>query len=143
MYSTLLRRGADPNRIVFGRPILHHAARHPDTSVLQILLSDPRLDVDAQCQHGGCTALHYALRFLTASSPPPTLTPTDVPHVIETLLLAGADPRVRDGVGRTPLRVARDAFLPGPAAPAAAASIGLLEVERVSNRQSAVMSTPF
>lgn len=104
--------------------------------MLEAFLEDPRLDLDATCDVGSYTALHYALHFLTWAGNLPAPAPADIPAIIRRLLVGGADPRVEDGHGRTPLAWVRT-VLDGAmergdveVASAAAASVELLQVRR-------------
>ncbi|KAG8764916.1 hypothetical protein FRC12_007810 [Ceratobasidium sp. 428] len=73
---------------------LHYAASHASTDVLELILEQENCDVDLQNRIEGYTPLHFAVRF---------------PHpearliVVQSLLEAGADPRIKDKNGQRPV----------------------------------------
>lgn len=109
--------------------------------MLRALLADPRLDLDARCDVGSYTALHYALQYLTWAGNPPAPAHADVPIILRTLLTAGANPRVEDGHGRAPLAWAGEVLGnvaegggDAAAVAAATASVEALQVRTMGDR---------
>lgn len=117
--------------------------------MLDAFLQDPRLDLDAPCHVGSYTALHYALQFLTWAGNPPAPAPADIPAILGRLLAAGADPRVEDGHGRTPMAWAGSVWDEAMArgdmvvVDAAMASMELLQVRRCCGRDGWILADPF
>ena len=95
LVSILLDRGFDINRRAnHGMVPLMTAAVHGHVGVVELLLSRKEIEIDRQ-DNIGWTALYLA-SFNNHS------------EVIELLLRAGADPRISDNDGDTPLGVARN-----------------------------------
>lgn len=93
-----LERGADPNTLPGSdlrdqRSAIMIAVTLPDTRLLRALIAK---GADVNNVHGGSTALHAATRDTYQGRP----------EAVTTLLANGADPRVADAAGNTPLHYA-------------------------------------
>ena len=87
----LLDAGAGRNTVIEGnyRPI-HYAANCENGQVMQMLLEKNDVELDAQTEPQGQTALHLAYAAKNMA-------------VVKTLLKAGANPDVKDAEGRVPM----------------------------------------
>ncbi|GLG94432.1 uncharacterized protein GBIM_01651, partial [Gryllus bimaculatus] len=89
----LLERGADPNaRDKNGETPMHRAARHGRPAVLSVLLCHGGAHVNARCLSKE-TPLCYAIYYRHA-------------HCVVVLLENGADVKIKDALGLTPLHTA-------------------------------------
>lgn len=94
--QALLAAGADPLRQDrHGKTALHYAAMSGNMDVMNLLLAQKGVNIDAKDAEGK-TPLHYAARLERAAA-------------AERLLQAGAHPSLYDGAGLTPLHLAVEA----------------------------------
>lgn len=69
--------------------------------VLDIILDQPGTEVDPQSRQSGDTPLHAAVRYSLTE-------PEHGAFIVETLIDAGADPRVKNKAGQKPIDLASD-----------------------------------
>ncbi|KAF5385075.1 hypothetical protein D9615_000992 [Tricholomella constricta] len=79
-----------------GNTPLHNAVSHGSTDVLEHILSHEQCDVDPQNRLDKSTPLHLAVKIEHVALRR---------HIVESLLEAGADTRIKDKHGETPLHL--------------------------------------
>lgn len=84
---------------------LHHAVRFRSPAVVKVLL-EHGADVNRQCKRSGSTALH---RAVTSTGAPGTANKAEeARQIIEILLEFGADPAIKNKMGKRPVDYVRD-----------------------------------
>ncbi|KAF2858290.1 ankyrin [Piedraia hortae CBS 480.64] len=83
-------------RTPLGESALHMAAKHGSYDVLDVLLDQEGVEIDHPEPRNGETPLHFAVRYTVEGGPQ---------AVVDLLLDAGCDPRIRDKHGRKPVEL--------------------------------------
>jgi uncharacterized protein len=104
--ARLLKAGADIHATdKNGVTMLHHAVRFRSPATVELLLQHGA-NVNQQCKRSGGTALH---RAVTWSGAPATAGKSDqAREIIEILLRHGADPAIKNKLGKKPADYVRD-----------------------------------
>jgi tankyrase len=104
--ARLLKAGADIHATdKNGVTLLHHAVRFRSPATVELLLQRGA-NVNQQCKRSGSTPLH---RAVTWSGAPATASKSDqAREIIEILLRHGADPSIKNKLGKQPADYVRD-----------------------------------
>jgi len=107
--ARLLKAGADIHATdKNGVTMLHHAVRFRSPATVELLL-EHGANVNLQCKRSGSTALH---RAVTWSGAPSTSGKSDqAREIIEILLRYGADPSIKNKLGKKPADYVRSSGL--------------------------------
>lgn len=109
--ESLLRAGADIHQIdKNGVTALHHAVRFRNLAVVETLLNHGAA-VNQACKRSGGTALHRAVTW--SGAPSTSGKGIEARNIIEILLRYGADPSIKNKLGKIPADYVRDEGLRG------------------------------